>query len=60
MTTIVTISLTVYALTCKKDFTYLGGSLFLVLSALIGLGIFNLFIQSSLIYNLYTLGGLLM
>lgn len=57
LTAAVTIGLTIYAFTCKKDFTYLGGSFFILLSATLALGLFNLFVRSDFIFSLLAYGG---
>lgn len=44
ITLVVVLSLTVYAFTTKTDFTYLGGTLFLLVALLLCLGIFSVFV----------------
>merc|ERR1712224_387896 len=53
----VTIALTVYAMTCKKDFTIMGASIFLLCGIFLILGIVNIFIRSDLIENAILFGS---
>ncbi len=51
--------LSLYALQSGKDFSYLGGMLFMALIALIVGGIVMWFVHSSLLNTLYSIGGVL-
>jgi hypothetical protein len=57
MTCCVTIGLTVYAWTTKKDFTIYGGILFILIFALIGMGIASILTRNRLLYNFYSFLG---
>ncbi len=59
MTTAVFGGLSLYALQSRRDFSYLGGFLFVALIALIVGGIVMWFIHSSLLSMLYSVGGIL-
>jgi len=53
-----TISLTLYALTCKEDFTMLKGGFFVMISSVFLISFLNIvFIQSSLIFAVYQYVG---
>lgn len=49
--------LSLYAITSRKDFSYLGGFLFAALLALIVAGIVMMFVHAVLLQTLYTVGG---
>lgn len=51
--------LTVYAMVSKKDFSYLGGMLFIGLIALVVAGLLLMFFHSSMLGTLYAVGGVL-
>merc|ERR1712232_264353 len=53
----IVMGLTLYAMTTKKDFTMMGGSLFLLLSGMMVLSIFNWFFRVPFIVTLLTAGG---
>ena len=53
-------SLTVYAMTTEKDFTMMGGSLFLVLGCMVILGLFNWMFHTPLIEGLLFCAGCLL
>jgi len=52
-------ALALYAIQSKKDFSYLGGMLFISLIALLVAGFVLMFFHSSLLGTLYALGGVL-
>ena len=60
MTLVLTISLTIYAFTTKKDYTYLGGTFFILVSALLLLGLFVFFFNSEFLYTLYSVLGVIL
>ena len=49
LTAAIVIALTIYAFKTETDFTYAGGSLFVVLSALLVVSLFAMFIQSKIL-----------
>ncbi len=51
--------LTLYAMVSKKDFSYLGGMLFISLIALVVAGLVLMFFHSSMLGTLYSVGGVL-
>ena len=51
--------LTLYAMVSKKDFSYLGGMLFISLIALVVAGLVLMFFNSSMLGTLYAVGGVL-
>jgi len=54
----ITISLTLYALTCKEDFTMMKGGIFVLFSSVALISLVNvLFIRSSLIFAVYQYVG---
>ena len=57
MTSGITVGLTIYALTTKKDLTMLGGTLFILLICLIFFGIGCLFTQNRVINLIYSVCG---
>lgn len=57
MTACVTIGITVYAWTTKTDFTMMGGTLFVLGFALIGVGLSAIIIGSEALYLLYCFLG---
>jgi len=56
----IVMGLTLYAMTTKKDFTMMGGSLFLVFSAMMVMSIFNFFFRSPFLVCLMTTVGCLL
>jgi FtsH-binding integral membrane protein len=52
--------LTLYAMMSRKDFSYLGGMLFIALIALVVAGFVLMFFHSSMLGTLYALGGVLL
>ena len=50
-------SLTVYAMTTEKDFTYMGGSFFLFLGGMVVLGLFNMIFRTDLASAILVVGG---
>jgi FtsH-binding integral membrane protein len=59
MTVAVFGGLTVYVMVSKKDFSYLGGMLFIGLIALVVAGLVLMFLHSSMLGTLYAVGGVL-
>jgi len=53
----IVMGLTVYAMTTKRDFTMMGASLFLLMSGMLVLSIFNWFFRVPFIMTLLTAGG---
>ena len=53
LTTLIVLSLTIYAFTTKTDFTLMGGFLFVICAALIGLGILTIFFRSQFLNIVY-------
>ena len=54
-----TLALTVYAFTCKKDFTMLSGGIFVLLSSVILISLVNVFfIRSSFLFAVYQYVGI--
>ena len=54
-----TLALTIYAFTTKKDISYFGGSIFIISSALLMLSIFNIFFYNSFLDSVYTFLGVI-
>ena len=53
MTLVITVSLTVYAMTTEKDFTYYGGMLFVCSVALFFVGIFMMFTNNPILHIIF-------
>jgi len=53
----VTISLTLHALTCKRDYTIMGASMIMLLSSLFLTGLLNIWIRSDALTNLMLFGS---
>ncbi|NKF50600.1 Bax inhibitor-1/YccA family protein [Shewanella sp. WXL01] len=56
LTSLIFVSLSAYALTTKKDFSFMGGFLFAGLIVMIGMAIINIFVQSSLMFMIMNAG----
>ena len=60
MTLGITVSLTIYACTTKKDFTMMGGSLFILSVALLMFGIFAALYGGVFLHKVYCLFGVIL
>jgi FtsH-binding integral membrane protein len=60
MTIVVCIALTIYAFTTKRDFTKMGGMLFVILAVFLVAGIFMVFVKVPLVRMVYHIIGVLL